>query len=104
MVRDDLEGAPPLALLVLPGMAAEPPVDGDASPFREVDRAGLGLLAPGGDAHEVGATVRAPPIDREEKVRDLLLLAELSQLDVGSKVPNQRHDVHAEEASAPQLT
>ena len=94
VVRDDLDGVPPLALLVLPGTAAEPPVDGDASALPEISRACLGLLAPRGDADEVRARLLPAPIHPEQKARHLLVVPDLAKVHVGGQVPDQRHDVH----------
>jgi hypothetical protein len=99
----DLDGAPALAVL-LPRTAAQPAVDADLAALREVLGAQLGLPVPGVDPDEVGVRVLPRTLDGEQEARDLLVRADVAQLDLGCEMADQRDDVHGGQRSEEGVT
>src|ERR1700674_1399542 len=91
---DDPDARPPLAL-VLPGVAAEIPVDCHSAPSGQEVGTRLRLPVPGADLDEVGARVLPRPVDGEQEARHLLVGPELAELDVRREIADQGNTVHA---------
>src|SRR5690349_7839700 len=92
-MRDDLDAAA-LLVAVLPRSVAQAALHADLAPFREVVRAELCLLVPRRDAEEIGLVRLGRPVHCEPECREALVFAELAQLDVARKIPDQDHAVH----------
>src|SRR5262249_11392779 len=92
-VRDDLDVAAALPLLVLPRVSTDIALDCDAAPFRQVLRAKLALPVPCGDAYEVRTPVFGVPVHGDEELRDLLF-ARLAHFHVGREVADHADVVH----------
>src|SRR4029453_7920763 len=90
----DLERVAALAVL-FPRAGAQAAFDGDAPALVEVLGAQLRLTLPGADPHEVGAGLAAAAVDGKEEFRDLLVVAQLFELDLGREIPDEGDAVHA---------